>query len=159
MKTLFVFLTIILFFSVWSAEIRGKVVGVSDGDTITVLDDLDKGQFRIRLDKIDAPEKLQAFGKKAKNFLSALIYGKTISVRFRKIDNYGRILGIVYCEGTEINLKMVQSGFAWHYSYYDTSPAYITAERQARAEKKGLWIDSKPLNPYEFRQRSKKGRK
>lgn len=89
------FLLLILTFisiSLSAAEIKGKVVGVSDGDTITVLDDMDKGRFRIRLDKIDAPEKKQAFGNKSKQFLSSLIYGKNVVVRFNKIDNYGRVL-------------------------------------------------------------------
>ena len=68
----------------YSAEIIDKVVGVTDGDTITVLDDMDKGRLRIRLDKIDAPEKKQAFGAKAKQYLSTLIYGKQVKIRFKK---------------------------------------------------------------------------
>ena len=46
--------------------------------------------------------------------------------------------------------------YAWHYSYYDNTPAYIEAEKQARAEKKGLWQDQTPISPYQFRQQSKK---
>lgn len=147
-----------LFFSlvVYSAEIIGQVVGVSDGDTITVLDDMDKGRFRIRLAKIDAPEKKQAFGSQSKQYLSALIFGKKVSIRFKNIDNYGRILGIVYLDGAEINLKMVQDGLAWHYSHYDKSPAYIEAQKQARLAKKGLWSQPNPVNPFEFRKSQKK---
>ena len=113
MKPLFLLSLLLLSLSLFSAEIIGKVVGVSDGDTITVLDDMDQGKFRIRLDKIDAPEKKQAFGNKAKQFLSTLIFGKKVSIRFKSIDNYGRVLGVVSLDGKEINLVMVQNGYAW----------------------------------------------
>ena len=156
MKPLFLLSLLFLSLSLFSAEIIGKVVGVSDGDTITVLDNLDKGKFRIRLNKIDAPEKKQAFGNKAKQYLSSLIFGKQVSVRFKEIDRYGRVLGVIYCDGAEINLVMVQNGYAWHYSYYDKTPAYIQAEKQARADKKGLWAAPNPINPYQFRKSQKK---
>ena len=156
MKKLLFLSLLLLSLSTFSAEIIGKVVGVSDGDTITVLDDMDQGNFRIRLDKIDAPEKKQAFGNKAKQYLSSLIFGKKVSIRYKSIDRYGRILGVVFLDGKEINLVMVQSGYAWHYSYYDKTPAYIEAEKQARAEKKGLWQDPNPINPYQFRKSQKK---
>ncbi len=159
MKPLFLLSLLLLSLTLFSAEIIGKVVGVSDGDTITVLDNLDKGKFRIRLDKIDAPEKKQAFGNKAKQYLSTLIYGKQVKIRFKKIDNYGRILGIVYLDGKEINLQMVQDGLAWHYRHYDNTESYITAEQIARANKKGLWIEKDPINPYIFRKNQKKNRK
>ena len=156
MKPLFLLSLLLLSLSLFSAEIIGKVVGVSDGDTITVLDDMDQGNFRIRLDKIDAPEKKQAFGNKAKQYLSSLIFGKKVSIRYKSIDRYGRILGVVFLDGAEINLQMVQNGYAWHYSYFDKTPAYIEAEKQARAEKKGLWQDPNPINPYQFRKSQKK---
>ena len=92
-KKIFLFFLLLLSLSLFSAEIRGRVVAVSDGDTITVLDEMDKGNFKIRLDKIDAPEKKQAFGNRAKQFLSALIFGKQVAVRFKAVDRYGRILG------------------------------------------------------------------
>ena len=156
MKPLFLLSLLFLSLSLFSAEIIGKVVGVSDGDTITVLDEMDKGKFRIRLDKIDAPEKKQAFGNKAKQYLSSLIFGKQVSVRFKEIDRYGRVLGVIYCDGAEINLVMVQNGYAWHYSYYDKAPAYIQPEKQARTDKKGLWAEPNPINPYQFRKSQKK---
>ena len=150
-----ILITLFLFsFALLSAEIRGKVVGVSDGDTITVLDELDQGTFRIRLDKIDAPEKKQAFGIRSKHYLSGLIFGRKVTVRFKTVDRYGRIVGVVFCNGVEINLQMVQNGFAWHYGHFDKTPAYIEAEKQAREEKKGLWAEPDPINPYEFRKRT-----
>ena len=154
-KQLFLFVLLLLSLPLFSAEIKGKVVGVTDGDTIKVLDDLDKGLFRIRLDKIDAPEKNQAFGQKSKQYLSNLVFGKQVIIRFREIDRYGRILGTVFCNGVEINLVMVQNGYAWHYSCYDKTSAYIQAEKQSRTEKKGLWADPKPIKPCEFRKVSR----
>ena len=151
-KHLFLISLIFLFHSLFSAEIKGKVIAVADGDTITVLDEMDQGKFKIRLDKIDAPEKKQAFGSKSKQFLSSLIFGKQVSIRYRAVDCYGRIIGTVFCGGIEINLVIVQNGYAWHYSFYDKTPAYIQAEKQARADKKGLWADSAPENPQQFRQ-------
>ncbi len=156
MKPLFLLSLLFLSLSLFSAEIKGKVVAVTDGDTITVLDEMDKGNFKIRLDKIDAPEKKQAFGNKAKQFLSSLIFGKQVTVRYKAVDRYGRIVGVVYCDGAEINLVMVQNGYAWHYCHYDKTPAYIQAEKQARADKKGLWVSNVPMNPYEFRKMKKK---
>jgi endonuclease YncB( thermonuclease family) len=103
-----ILLSLLLFsLPVFSAEIIGKVIGISDGDTITVLDDMDKGIFKVRLDKIDAPEKKQAFGNKSRQFLSSLIWGKKVSVRFKAVDRYGRIVGVIYLDGTESNLVMV----------------------------------------------------
>ena len=136
MKPIFLLSLLLLSLSLFSAEIKGKVVAVTDGDTITVLDEMDKGNFKIRLDKIDAPERTQPFGSKAKQFLSSLIFGKQVSVRFKEIDRYGRVSGVIYRDGAEINLVMVQNGYAWHYSYYDKTPAYIQAEKQARQIKK-----------------------
>ena len=139
------------------AEIVGRVVGVSDGDTITVLDDLDKGQFRVRLSGIDAPEKGQAFGQKAKQYLSGLIFGKSVSVRFTSIDRYGRIVGRIYLDRADIGLAMLSAGFAWHYVHFDKSPEYAAAEKQARAGRLGLWSDTAPpVPPWEFRASRKK---
>ena len=94
MKKLATLITFLLLGGVvFSAEIRGKVVGVTDGDTITVLDGA-KNNFRIRLDKIDAPEQKQAFGTKAIQYLSALIFGKQVVVKYEKKrpirQNFGR---------------------------------------------------------------------
>ena len=89
MKKLILFSLLLPLFSLFTAEIRGRVIAVSDGDTITVLDEMDQGKFKIRLDKIDAPEKKQAFGSKSKQFLSSLIFGKQVSIRYRAVDRYG----------------------------------------------------------------------
>lgn len=112
------------------AEIIGQVVGVSDGDTITILDNLDKGRFRVRLYGIDAPEKRQAFGNKAKGYLPGLIFGKQVTVRYSSIDRYGRIVGRIYLDKKDIALAMLSAGYAWHYVHFDKSPEYAAAEKK-----------------------------
>ena len=146
MLLFFLFFTLSLF----SAEITGKVIKIADGDTITILDSNNR-KYKIRLDKIDAPELRQYFGINAKNHLVSLISGKQVKVIYRKKDRYKRILGTVYLHEKEINLQMVKDGFAWHYSFYDKSPEYIEAEQKARENKSGLWIQENPVNPYKFR--------
>lgn len=142
-------------FCVFGKEIVGKVVKVADGDTITVLDDNNK-KHKIRLDKIDATELKQPFGIKSKNYLESLIYQKKVKVVYTKKDRYKRILGIVFLENKEINLEMVKNGYAWHYRFYDKTPSYIQAEKQAKEKKIGLWSEANPINPYIFRKQNKK---
>lgn len=155
MKQFLYILFIFTSFSVFGAEIVGKVVKVSDGDTITIID-TENQKHKIRLDKIDATELKQSYGIKSKNYLEKLIYQKKVKVVYTKKDRYKRILGIVFLEDKEINLEMVKNGYAWHYSYYDHTPSYIQAEKQAREMKIGLWSESNPTNPYIFRKNQKK---
>lgn len=152
-------LTIILsFFAVCLAlsanTIQGKVVRVSDGDTITILDSANV-QSKIRLNRIDAPEKSQAYGNASKNHLSNLVAGKAVKVEWDKKDKYGRVLGDVSIDGVNVNLKMVQDGLAWHFKRFDNTPTYAQAEEEARAKKIGLWKDPDPIPPWEFRKGKK----
>jgi endonuclease YncB( thermonuclease family) len=140
--------------SLHAEEIRGKVVSIADGDTITVLD-AEKVQHKIRLEGIDAPEKGQAFGTKAKDKMSELVGEKEVVVRWEKKDRYGRILGDVHLGDRLINLEMVQDGLAWHYKQYSKSKELAEAEEEAQKAKKGIWGDKSPEPPWEFR---KKGR-
>jgi endonuclease YncB( thermonuclease family) len=136
--------------------ITGKVVGVSDGDTITVLDD-QKRQHKIRLDGIDAPESNQDFGNRSKQSLSDLVFGKTVTVTSAKKDRYGRVLGKVSLDGRNINLEQINRGMAWFYRYYarelppEDAVEYEKAENVARASKIGLWTDPSPTPPWDFR--------
>ena len=137
-------------------NITGRVVGVADGDTITVLD-VDKVQHKIRLAGIDAPEKKQAFGNRSKESLSALAFDKTVNVETDKRDRYGRQIGKVLVNGQDVNLVQVERGMAWFYRQYqrEQSPndrgLYEAAEDAARADKRGLWRDADPMPPWEFR--------
>ena len=135
----------------------GRVVRITDGDTIVVLD-ASKVQHKIRLTGIDAPERGQAFGTKSKEHLSELVAGKSVVVDYNKYDRYGRTLGKVLVNGEDVNLEQVESGMAWHYKKYqgEQSPAdrvtYSDAELQARRQKLGLWHDPNPMPPWEYRQ-------
>jgi endonuclease YncB( thermonuclease family) len=75
----------------------GRVVGVADGDTITVLD-ADRQQHKIRLQGIDAPEKAQPFGQRSKENLSRLVFNKEVRVEWKKRDRHKRIVGKVWVQ-------------------------------------------------------------
>ena len=114
----------------FAAELTGLVVGVSDGDTITVL--VDKTPYKIRLAGIDAPESRQAFGQASKQHLSALVYKKPVTVLWVKKDRYGRTLGKVMVDGTDVCLEQIKAGVAWHYKRYASEqPAQDRADYAA----------------------------
>jgi micrococcal nuclease len=147
----------LLFVGPLSAEpIVGKVVGVADGDTLTVLDAL-KHQHKIRLSGIDAPEGGQAFGNRSKEALSDCAFGKQATVDGDKSDRYGRRVGKVMVNGVDCNLRQVELGLAWHFVKYASerppaeSKAYAAAEVTARAAKRGLWIDPHAMPPWDWR--------
>lgn len=141
---------------VCAQELRGRVVSVADGDTITVLDSTNT-QHKIRLNGIDAPESKQDFGQVSKRNLSDLVFGKDVTVRWSKMDKYRRIVGTVFVGGTNANLEQLKGGFAWYYRQYerDVAPdlrnAYERAEADARAARRGLWSQPNPQPPWEFR--------
>ena len=137
--------------------LEGEVTRVADGDTIWVKGSGEQGKgVKVRLDRIDAPESKQDYGFEAKEYLNGRIGGKTVKVEWEKKDQFGRILGIVYIDGTDINLEMVATGNAWHYAHFDQTPEYAEAEKSARAARLGLWADESPINPYDFRQARKR---
>lgn len=151
------FLIILLFPLVINAKIlKGKIVRVSDGDTVTLLDSLNV-QHKIRLDAIDAPESGQAYGKKAKQYLADLIFGKTVTVEYEKKDMYKRILGTIYYEGQNINEEMIRAGYAWRY-YYNKSDRLLELQNEAKDAKRGLWQDKHAIDPYQWR-KEKRNRK
>jgi len=144
----------------YADNITGRVVGVSDGDTITILDK-DNQQHKIRLTGIDAPEKTQAYGQASKASLSSLIYRQVVSVDYNKEDRYNRKLGKVLLGANDINLEQIRRGYAWHYKQYQNtqSPSdrqtYATTELMAISARQGLWADSKPIPPWNFRRYEK----
>ena len=136
--------------SLYAADIKGKVVGVADGDTITVLNTAKK-QYKIRLLGIDAPESKQDFGTKSKQYLSSLVFGKEVTVKSTGTDRYKRHLGTVFIGNININLEMVKKGLAWHYKYYSDDKELANAELQARASKVGLWSHTSQIAPWDYR--------
>lgn len=143
----------------------GRVVGVSDGDTVTVLDS-NRRQHKIRLMGIDAPEKKQAFGNRSKQSLSGLVFNKQVQVEYSKKDKYGRMVGKIIVDGVDANLEQVKSGMAWHYKQYQREQSeedrltYSAAENEARKDRRGLWQEDEPSPPWEYRKmtREKKSR-
>lgn len=135
--------------------IQGKVVGIADGDTITVLD-ASKSQHRIRLQGNDAPRAARPSAP-AQQHLSDLVFNKEVSVAWEKRDRYGRVLGKVLAGGRDACLAQVRAGMAWHYKHYqgEQSPEdrrlYAEAERDAREARRGLWTDPDPTPPWDFR--------
>ena len=128
-----------------------RVVGVLDGDTIDCYAGGNKA--RIRLAEIDAPEKSQAYGRKAKQALSDMVFGKVVTVTYHQQDRFGRLIGEVftYSDYVSVNYRMVQKGMAWAYERYNRDRAYISAMQSAKAKRIGLWADRNPINPEDFR--------
>jgi micrococcal nuclease len=132
------------------SQLSGKVISVSDGDTFTMLLP-DNETVKIRLHDIDCPEKNQDFGQVAKEFLSDLIYNKSVKVQELDIDRYGRTIGIVTIGNINVNEEILKAGLAWHYKRYDSSDLWSTLEANARQEKKGLWIRKDAIAPWDYR--------
>lgn len=141
-------------------SIEGRVVKVSDGDTVTVLD-AQKTQWKVRLVGIDAPEKKMPFGQRSKQNLSDLVFNKQVAIEYSKRDKYGRILGKIIVDGLDANLEQVKSGLAWHYKKYQKEQtegdrtAYAEAEERAKSAKLGLWSDNTPVPPWDWRRAQK----
>lgn len=151
--------TLLIFWACFvKAEVLvGHVVGVSDGDTIKVLDD-SKKLFVVRLMGIDAPEKAQPFGQRSKQSLSDLVVHKRVEVEWSKRDRYDRLLGkVLGPNGADACLEQVARGMAWHYKQYAKDQAaedrqkYSLAEKMARDSRAGLWVDEQPIRPREWR--------
>jgi endonuclease YncB( thermonuclease family) len=131
----------------------GKVVGITDGDTVKVL--RDNQTVKVRLSGIDTPEMDQPFGKQSKRFISKLIFGKTVDVKDLGLDRYKRTLGYITEGSTEVNEAIVAAGLAWHYVKYSDDQKLAEAEKKARAAKRGLWADPESMPPWDWRRLSK----
>ncbi len=133
-----------------AADFTGRVVGVSDGDTITVLHN-GKGE-RIRLHGIDCPEKRQAFGNRAKQFTSTLVFGNTVTVQVMDRDRYGRTVAeVLLPDGRSLNRELVRAGLAWMYRRYTNDQSLSDLEEEARVARRGLWADPNPIAPWKWR--------
>ena len=110
-------LTLLISLKASADAITGRVVKVADGDTITILTQ-QKNQVKIRLNGIDTPERKQPYSNKAQQFTSSLVAGKDVSVEIYDTDRYGRMVGVVYADSTNVNQEIVRAGFAWLYRKY-----------------------------------------
>ena len=151
--------TIILFFiltlSLFSQTITGKVTYVSDGDTIHLQTAGQK--YKIRFYGIDTPEKSQSFGLEAKEFTHNKIFGKIVEVEIKDTDRYGRKVGIVhYDKGKDLNFELVKNGYAWWYEQYARNDQQLKmAQDYAERNKLGLWAESNPTAPWDYRKGNK----
>jgi endonuclease YncB( thermonuclease family) len=145
-------LLILLFSATYAAELTGRVVGIADGDTFTLLT-ADNQQVKIRLAEIDAPESGQPYGNKSKQALSSLVFGKDVRVIVQTTDRYGRTVGRPYIGNLDICEEMVRMGAAWAYREYLRDQGLLTVEAEARTKKRGLWGLSEAQNtaPWEWR--------
>lgn len=129
---------------------EGRVVGVADGDTVTVLH---RGaQVRVRLHGIDCPERGQPFSTRAKRLTSDLAFGRTVTVIPKRQDRYRRLVAeVVLPDGRSLNRELVGAGMAWHFTRYSKDERLARAEREARAARRGLWSEGRAVAPWEYR--------
>ena len=132
-----------------AATYTGKVIYISDGDTLKLL--VDNQQHKIRLADIDTPEQHQPHGKKAKKVLGNLTFGKVVKVVWQKRDRYKRIIGRVYLGNLDVNAELVRQGHAWVYRKYSKDPELLRLEAEAKAARRGLWASDVRVPPWEWR--------
>jgi micrococcal nuclease len=157
-----IFLTTTLAAAVFGQElvVHGRVVGVTDGDTLKVLV-ADQRLLRVRFAFCDAPEKKQAYGARAKKAMSELVFGKDVDLRPHAIDRYGRTVAQVAVDGKDVGLEMVRQGLSWVYERYITEASaeiqetYRKAQEEAKADRQGLWSDPNAIPPWIFRDLAK----
>lgn len=133
-----------------SADFTGRVVAVSDGDTITVL--RLRKQVKVRLVEIDAPERAQPYGNRSKQALAGLVRGQEVRVVEQGRDRFQRTLGRVYRGDLDVNAEQVRQGMAWVFRRYATDASLYSIEAEARERRRGLWRDDAPVPPWEWRQ-------
>lgn len=133
-----------------------KVIRIIDGDTFHGLTENNE-DIKFRLYGIDAPEKNQAFGTKAKQYLSDLIFGQTVGIKIqKKNDRYGRPVVWAYtAKGLDVSSEMLKAGMAWHYKLFDSTPEYAKQETEAKKAELGLWADKNPVAPWNFKKEKK----
>ena len=153
MRARLLLLLLVLAQPAWAEVAVGKVVKVSDGDTLTVL--VDRQQLKVRLIEIDAPESKQAFGERSRKSLGEMCAGQQATVRYSNRDKYGRVLGRVQCQGLDANAEQVRRGMAWVYDRYVTDRSLYALQNEARAAHVGLWADKRPTAPWDWRKQRK----
>ena len=129
------------------------VVAIADGDTLTARCGSATGQenLKVRLAEIDAPEKGQAFGVRSKQHLAELCFQKQATVTPRTKDRYLRTVANVQCEGVDAGAEQIRAGMAWVFDRYVTDRSLYAVQDDARAAKRGLWMDPNPTPPWEWR--------
>ena len=132
------------------AELSGVVIGVRDGDTLTML--VDRQHVAIRLAEIDAPELQQPYGRHSQQSLAELCLQMQAVVEHFRRDRHGGVVGSVRCKGVDVNAAQVERGMAWVYGRDSrrTPPLYLLQD-QAQRQHLGLWAESSPVPPWQWR--------
>lgn len=137
----------------FAQQISGLVVGISDGDTLTMLDESNV-EYKIRLSAIDTPEKKQPFWGAAKEALSSLCFKRPAIADVVDKDWRGRTVATVYCDGIDTSAAMVRLGYAWVYTKYAKHrPDLPAIQNDAQAHRRGLWVDETAVPPWEWRKK------
>lgn len=137
-------------------DLSGRVVRVADGDTVSVLA-ADNTQYKVRLFGIDTPEQDQPHGRSARRALDELVGDRHVGVVVIETDDYGRLVGTLYREATNVNVAMVSGGHAWWYRHYAPHERHLAeAEREAREQGRGLWAAGDPVPPWDWRRRRRR---
>ena len=133
------------------STIRGKVIGIKDGDTIDIL--YNEKKLTIRLAHIDCPEKKQPFGAIKKKFMSEKCFGQAVIIEHsNKYDRNKRLIGeIINSSGENLNKELVKAGLAWHYKQYSSDTVYANLENEARKNRVGLWTEINATPPWKWR--------
>jgi endonuclease YncB( thermonuclease family) len=145
-----------------ATRFNGIAISILDGDTIRV-ESSDRVVYQVRLAGIDAPEKGQPFGEDSRRNLSRILLGKLVVVQSYKTDRYGRLVGKVFLDGSDISLMQIRAGLAWHYKQYQKEQseldrdAYSVEESTARQRGVGLWSQVDPVPPWVHRKGGKAG--
>ncbi|MFO1424576.1 MAG: thermonuclease family protein [Candidatus Competibacteraceae bacterium] len=143
--------------SVAADTLTGRVVGVADGDTLTVLMEGNR-PVRVRLAGIDAPEHDQPFGQRSRQSLAELTLDRPAAVTVWKTDDYGRTVGTVTVGGVDVEAEQVRRGLAWVYRHYSDDARLLALEAEAKAARRGLWADTNPIPPWDWRHGEAAGR-
>lgn len=130
--------------------LKGRVIGVTDGDSIVLLLK-NNTQLKVRLEGIDCPESHQDFGEKAKQETVMLCFQKEVTLHKTGVDRYGRTLGFIFVGDTNVNRELIRTGYAWHYKKYNKDPELAELETKAREMKVGLWSQPNPEAPWDYR--------
>lgn len=128
------------------------MVGLADGDTLTLLTD-DRQQTKVRLADIDTPERRQPYGDRARQELASLVFSKEVRVVTTTTDRYGRTVGRVFAGPLDVNAEMVRRGAAWVYRKYSRDAGLLHTEAEARTARRGLWAlpEADQAPPWEWR--------
>jgi micrococcal nuclease len=131
-----------------------RVIGIQDGDTLTVL--RDRRPVRVRLAFVDSPERRQGYGERARQSLSSMCYGKNAVITVLSTDRYRRPVARVSCAGVDVSRAQVARGFAWVYVQYNKDPSLPALQAAAAAKRRGLWAEPHPVPPWDFRRAGRK---